>query len=98
MIQNALEGTVTPIKRVVAPYIMKRGRRPVAIFRLSEIPDEEWIRKFKEWAILGHYDPFNFKFSGDEIAIILLSELELEDLAPAVARFINGANIDTGRT
>ena len=88
---------MTPITRVVAPYMMTRGRRSVAIFRLSEIPDETWITKFRERAILGHFDPFNFKFSGDEIALTPIGPMELSDLTASVDRIVRGANIDAGR-
>jgi len=89
---------VTPITRVVTPYMVMRGGRPVAVFRLSEIPDETWIMTFRERAVLSHFDPFSFKFSGEEIAITPLSPMELSDLKAAVDRFMRGANIDTGRT
>ena len=88
---------MTPITGVAAPYVMQRRRPPVAVFQLSESPDERWIKKFKERAILSHLDPFNFNFSGDELSVALITPMELSELEAAVDRIMRGANIDTGR-
>jgi len=88
---------VKPITGVAASHIMQRRRPPVAGFQLSKTPDERWIKKFRERAILSHFDPSNFNFSGDELAVTLVTPAVLSDSKATVDRITTGANIDTGR-
>ena len=81
-----------PITRVGAPSIEQRQAGVLVTIPLSEPPDRNWKRDFKEGGIFSILGLTNALFEDSEVLIEMAREQDLRELMGTVDRCIDRAN------